>query len=164
MEVTRRFEIRENCRARMVIPLCSSKNGWSNNLMMNIFIHYSLSKIGKIGSHKRLSTASKALIEKFVECGIGPSKIARLLNKTSGSIGNIIVSPQYCTNHIAQGRKNNIGRECMWALEYFQHNSCHEDNFFFKIEVDTNGPVRNIFWADSLSRLAYMMFGGCSSF
>lgn len=82
------------------------------------------------------------------------------MNKTSGSIGNIIVSPQYCTNHIAQGRKNNIDRECMWALEYFQHNSCHEDNFFFKIEVDTNGPVRNIFWADSLSRLAYMMFGG----
>lgn len=117
------------------------------------------SKILRISSHKRLTQASKDMIQTLERCGLRPTKISRVLSYSSGRLETVNISSKACSSQLAQIRKNNMGRQCMKVIEYFQHESCIDHAFFFKIEVDTDSHRRSALWVDYRSRNSYMQFG-----
>jgi hypothetical protein len=50
------------------------------------------------------------------------------------------------------------------TLSYFEELKNNDPNFYYKIDLDANDRVRNLFWADGAARAAYKEFGDCVSF
>ncbi|GAV65263.1 hypothetical protein CFOL_v3_08778 [Cephalotus follicularis] len=48
------------------------------------------------------------MMDQFHGCGIGPSKIAKAINATSGSTP---ITTLHVSEHFRENRKNNVGRE-----------------------------------------------------
>lgn len=76
-----------NVKAKMVIKL-KERGKWVVEAVDDIHSHRfaSPSKVQNIRSHKNLASTSKKLIGELYFCGIGPSKITRVLNHNGGGI------------------------------------------------------------------------------
>ncbi|XP_020259008.1 protein FAR1-RELATED SEQUENCE 5-like [Asparagus officinalis] len=108
-------------------------------------------------SHQQFhkSQSCKRLIESLQEEGMPPSTISRVINATTGREGEL-VTPQQCIDHIRYQRVNNIGHECISIIKHFQSMTANDPEFYFAIEVDSNGQMRSVFWADERSRASYL--------
>ncbi|XP_077251984.1 protein FAR1-RELATED SEQUENCE 7-like [Tasmannia lanceolata] len=51
-----------------------------------------------------------------------------------------------------------MGKEGVLVAEYFQKKRSEDPNFQFAMELDINGNLRSMFWADSWAREAYLKF------
>lgn len=63
------------------------------------------------------------------------------------------------TDYIRTTRKNNISSECLSIISSFQDRIETDPDFYFAMEVDDFGKIRSAFWADGISRLAYLSLG-----
>ncbi|KAK8954279.1 Protein FAR1-RELATED SEQUENCE 2 [Platanthera zijinensis] len=111
--------------------------------------------------HRSHKVAHKSLIVKNAmdnlhEAGLGPSKIAKTLNATGV---NTDITAQNVIDHLRIKRKNNIGREGVLVAQYLQAHMVKDPNFFFALELDSDGILRSLFWADSRARNDYITFG-----
>lgn len=113
--------LREECVVKILIKL---KEGgkWVVEAFDDIYSHElaSPSKVSKIRSNKKLSSTLKKLIDEFYSCGIGPSKITRVLNHNGGGIVMGEFTSNDCRIHLSKAQKNNIGQHCSKVLKYFQ--------------------------------------------
>ncbi|KAK1360068.1 hypothetical protein POM88_044542 [Heracleum sosnowskyi] len=73
--------------------------------------------LAHLRSNKKASQEpqNKAVIDDFHSYGIGPAKIARLINVGSHSSSKI--TPQQVSGHLRTSRKSNMGRECKIVLD-----------------------------------------------
>ncbi|KAG2727616.1 hypothetical protein I3760_01G165700 [Carya illinoinensis] len=70
-----------------------------------------------------------------------------------------------CRNYIDKARYLRLGKGGSDALnEYFKRMRDQNDGFVFYMDVDDDGRLRNVFWADARSRAAYEYFGDVVSF
>ncbi|XP_073137554.1 protein FAR1-RELATED SEQUENCE 5-like [Henckelia pumila] len=84
------------------------------------------------------------------------------------------MSPQYenmtfiekdCGNFIDKVRRLRLGKEDATAIHiYFEKNNNQSPGFYFSIDYDEDGRLKNIFWADKRCRLAYKEFGDVVTF
>ncbi|KAK1397127.1 hypothetical protein POM88_006990 [Heracleum sosnowskyi] len=95
-------------------------------------------KKSRMRSNKKANQEShnKIVIDDYHSCGIGPSKIARLINVSSHGSSKII--PQQVSDHLKISRKSNIGKECRIVLEKLMERQAREPQFYYTIEVDEN--------------------------
>ncbi|KAI4308314.1 hypothetical protein L6164_031400 [Bauhinia variegata] len=56
-------------------------------------------------------------------------------------------------------RKRTLGRDAQNLLEYFKKMQAENPGFFYAIQLDEDGRMSNVFWADARSRTAYSHFG-----
>ena len=64
-------------------------------------------------------------------------------------------------NHVSIQKKRKIeGSDTRYLLTYMIAQKKADPEFFFKYTKDSEGHLRNIFWADSQSRIDYVAFGG----
>ncbi|KAG9439113.1 hypothetical protein H6P81_019278 [Aristolochia fimbriata] len=157
-DVKRRKNTRENCTANMLVGINSSGE-WVIRSFNDEHSHALVrtpSKVARVRSHHQLSPPCKRMISTFHDCRLGPGKISRVINETTGIP---TVTPKECTNILRGTRINNVRRECMAVVKYFQDKQISDPGFFFKIEVDESNQTRSVFWADSRSRSAYLEFG-----
>ena len=64
-------------------------------------------------------------------------------------------------NHVSVQKKRKIeGSDARYLLTYMIAQKKADREFFFKYTKDKDGHLRNIFWADSQSRIDYVAFGG----
>ncbi|KAK8955074.1 Protein FAR1-RELATED SEQUENCE 5 [Platanthera zijinensis] len=104
-------------------------------------------------SHK--SFVARSLMNQLCNSGLGPSKIARALNTTSG---NTSISCQQVIDQLRLEKKNNIGSEGVQVATYLQKQRILDHNFYYAIELDAEGTLKSIFWADSRARTDYFIF------
>ncbi|XP_070682525.1 protein FAR1-RELATED SEQUENCE 5-like [Malus domestica] len=70
-----------------------------------------------------------------------------------------------CKNYIEKVRRLRLGEGDATAVQnYFVSMQAQNANFFYAIDLDKNGRLRNVFWADARSRAAYEEFGDVVTF
>ncbi|XP_077251851.1 protein FAR1-RELATED SEQUENCE 5-like [Tasmannia lanceolata] len=113
-------------------------------------LHHSHNKFHKYATCKNLMTD----LDKI---GVGPSQIKRAINVTCDGSGSALTTNQVVT-HLRAQRANNMGREAVEIATKFHQKQSEDPNFFFKMELDVNGNLKSMFWADSRAREAYLKF------
>ncbi|XP_052198814.1 protein FAR1-RELATED SEQUENCE 6-like isoform X2 [Diospyros lotus] len=83
----------------------------------------------------------------------------------AGGYENLPVTGRDCRNYIAKAGQIRLGTGDAEALRnYFCRMQKRNCNFFYLIDMDGEGRLRNVFWADARSRAAYESFADVISF
>ncbi|XP_059669233.1 protein FAR1-RELATED SEQUENCE 5-like [Cornus florida] len=82
-----------------------------------------------------------------------------------GGYENLPFGERECRNYIAKARESRLGIGDAEALfNYFRRMQNRNPNFFYMIDTDEEGRLRNVFWADARCRATYESFGDVISF
>ncbi|XP_077251897.1 protein FAR1-RELATED SEQUENCE 5-like [Tasmannia lanceolata] len=148
---------RMNCKARMVMKLRDKE--WKVTTFDDIHSHDLTSPL-KTQMHRshsqfRKNKGCKNLIEQLSGSNFKPGQIKNAINSTSNAP---VVSTNQVIAHLIAVRENNMGKEAVIVANHFQKRKSEDPNFYFELELDANGTLRSMFWADSRAREAYLTF------
>ncbi|XP_077215982.1 protein FAR1-RELATED SEQUENCE 5-like [Tasmannia lanceolata] len=99
----------------------------------------------------------KNLMHKVHSDGFGPTGIARAINASNDGSSSAL-TPDQVSSHLRAQRANNMGREAATVANQFQQKRAEDPDFEFAMEIDVDGNLRSMFWADSRAREAYLTF------
>ncbi|GKV15771.1 hypothetical protein SLEP1_g26523 [Rubroshorea leprosula] len=115
--------------------------------------------------NKAMDSHVKKRLEVNDEAGISLSKNFQSLVVEAGGYENLPFTERDCRNYIAKARKLRLGAGDAEALcDYFFRMQQRNPSFFYIIDMDEEGRLRNVFWADPRSIVAYESFGDVISF
>ncbi|KAJ4778775.1 FAR1-related sequence 5 [Rhynchospora pubera] len=115
-------------------------------------------------SQKLMTNNIKQIIRDLTDQNIEPSKILAYLSTLEGGKDNIPFKRKDVSNLIAMDNAKLLGRDVETTLMNFQRKKEEDPEFFYAIDVDEDGCLKHIFWADGRSRRAYLEFGDVVTF
>lgn len=154
-----RPETRTGCPAMIVIKLVDSKT-WrivEVELEHNHQVNPEIKRFYK--SHKRMILAAKKAQQSEPVKEIHTIKLYRTAAVDAGSNGYIDVDQSDGRNPVDHSRHLELKEGDAHALyNYFCRMKLTNPNFFYLMDLDEEGRLRNVFWADARSRAAYNYF------
>ncbi|KAH7659854.1 FHY3/FAR1 family protein [Dioscorea alata] len=115
--------------------------------------------------NKKIDAYVKRRLELNDQAGISLSKNFHSLAVESGGYENLTYTEKNCRNYIAKARQFRLGVGDVVALgKYFSHMQQRNSKFFHLIDMDVEGRLKNVFWADARSIAANEAFGDVISF
>ncbi|KAH9653775.1 protein FAR1-RELATED SEQUENCE [Citrus sinensis] len=158
--------MRRSCRKgddgslRYVTFTCG-RNGKSKAKATNVLRLQPNQKIGcnaKIGG--RLD-----ILEINEEGGIKMTQSFKSIVVDAGGFENVSFLERDARNHVDKVRRLRLGEGDAIAIQrYFQKMQTENDGFYFSIDLDEEGRLKNVFWADLRSRATYKDFGDIVTF
>ena len=123
------------------------------------------SKSHFIRSHRKMTKAQEAEIDMARTCGIAPRETMELMAKQVGGPENFSFVYTDCKNYLRSKRMIDMKvGDTGGVLEYLQRKKAEDPDFYSAIQVDEDGLITNILWADAKMRLDYLLFGDAVSF
>ncbi|KAJ3707987.1 hypothetical protein LUZ61_011692 [Rhynchospora tenuis] len=95
---------------------------------------------------------------------IETAKIHELLGARHGGTKNLKFKRKDVSNVIASYNRELVGMDVETSLVYFQKKREEDPEFFYDVEVDEDGRLKNIFWVDGRARRAFQDFGDVVTF
>ncbi|XP_035542125.1 protein FAR1-RELATED SEQUENCE 5-like [Juglans regia] len=110
--------------------------------------------------NREVSDSVKRVLDINDMAGIRMNKSFGSLVVGAGGFENLPFLENDCRNYIDKARHLRLGKGGAEALrEYFCRMQYKNPGFFALIDLDDDGRLRNVFWADPRSRAAYQYFG-----
>uniref|UniRef100_J3KXX0 SWIM-type domain-containing protein n=1 Tax=Oryza brachyantha TaxID=4533 RepID=J3KXX0_ORYBR len=122
------------------------------------------SKKRNLRSHKCLSEEDKKIIRNLSAQNMKPSQILEYLAVQYGGKQNIRFKKKDVSNEVSAENRSLLGVDVDTTLCYFQKKKEKDPEFFYAIDLDENGAVKNIFWVDGRGRRSYQEFGDVVTF
>ncbi|XP_042940562.1 protein FAR1-RELATED SEQUENCE 5-like [Carya illinoinensis] len=157
---------RTDCKARVNATL-SKTDKWVFTTVENIHNHVTVNpkKTRLLRSHKVLDEYSQRVLDLNDRAGIRMNKNFLSLVVDAGGYENLQFQEKDCRNYIDKARHLRLGKGGGDALnQYFKRMRDKNDGFVSVMDVDDEGRLRNVFWADARSRAAYEYFGDVVTF
>ncbi|XP_031259814.1 protein FAR1-RELATED SEQUENCE 5-like [Pistacia vera] len=155
-----------DCKAHITASLHS--NGKWKILSIVIDHNHELSSPGKtryFKSNRIIQPYVKRKIELNDKAGIRPNKNFNSLLVEAGSGENLPFLQKDCRNYIEKVRRLRLGLGDASAIQkYFLKMQNENLNFFYIMDVDEDGRLKNILWVDAGSRAAFKEFGDVVTF
>lgn len=159
--VKRRCITRTGCKALMQVTL-SSEGEWVVDKFSDEHNHPfdSLSKVIKQRSHSifHRSNECKDVVTLLSKAGMKPSEITKIVNAFRGGEEDQLTRVQ-CSAIVSEERKCNLGKECHGIIMHFKEKAESDKDFYFAMDINEDGVLQNVFWADGRSRTSYCQFG-----
>lgn len=115
--------------------------------------------------HRRLDSMTKRVLEINDRAGIKPSKSYVSLVVAAGGYEQVKYGEKDVRNYLAKARDYRLGiGDAEAVCTYFKRMQIRNPNFFYVVDLDKDGRLRNLFWADARSRAAYESFSDVVSF
>ncbi|XP_042944600.1 protein FAR-RED IMPAIRED RESPONSE 1-like [Carya illinoinensis] len=109
--------------------------------------------------NREVSDSIKRVLDTNDLAGIRMNKSFRSLVVGMGGFENLPFLEKDCQNYIDKARHLRLGAGGAGALqEYFLRMQYKNPGFFASMDLDDNGRLKNVFWADPRSRAAYEDF------
>ncbi|XP_035550313.1 protein FAR1-RELATED SEQUENCE 5-like isoform X2 [Juglans regia] len=113
----------------------------------------------------RESETVKRVLDTNNLTGIQMNKSFGSLVVGAGGFENLPYLEKDCCNYIDNARHLRLGKGGAVALrEYFVRMQYKNPGFFALMDLDDDGRLKNVFWADPRSRVAYQYFGDVVTF
>ncbi|XP_037417812.1 protein FAR-RED IMPAIRED RESPONSE 1-like [Triticum dicoccoides] len=114
------------------------------------------SKARFLRCHKKLDLHAKRRLELNDQAGIRLNKIFGSLVMEAGGYGNLEFGEKECRNYLQETRRLKLGAGDAHAVyQYFLRMQSKDPDFFHLMDVDKDGRLRNVFWADARKVDAY---------
>ncbi|KAG6656205.1 hypothetical protein CIPAW_04G006000 [Carya illinoinensis] len=147
-------------------PRATTKTGCKVkvNATLNCHEKWVLTTVENSHNHITLSPKKNEYSQRILElndrAGIRMHKNFYSLVVDAGGYENLAFQEKDCRNYIDKARYLRLGKGGSDALnEYFKRMRDQNDGFVSYMDVDDDGRLRNVFWADAQSRAAYEYFG-----
>ncbi|XP_042972763.1 protein FAR1-RELATED SEQUENCE 5-like [Carya illinoinensis] len=115
--------------------------------------------------NREVSESVKRVLDTNDQAGIRLNKSFAALVQEAGGFENLPFSEKDCRNYIDKARHLRLGKGGAEALrQYFARMQHKNDGFFSDIDHDDDGRLKNVFWADARSRVAYKYWGDVVTF
>ncbi|KAH9705402.1 protein FAR1-RELATED SEQUENCE [Citrus sinensis] len=135
------------------------------NLILEYNHAVSPSKSRYYRCNRSISHFVKKQLEINEEAGIKMAQSFKSIVVEAGGFENVSFLERDATNHVDKVRRLRLGEGDAIAIQrYFQKMRTENDGFYFSIDLDEEGRLKNIFWADRRSRAAYKDFGDVVTF
>ncbi|XP_039130925.1 protein FAR1-RELATED SEQUENCE 5-like [Dioscorea cayenensis subsp. rotundata] len=160
-----RLSTKTNCEAK--INIIVGNNGCFTISSVNLEHNHALSphKARFQRCNKKMDAYVRKRLDLNDQAGIGLSKNFHSLAVESGGYENLTYTEKDCRNYIAKARQFRLGMGDAKALgNYFSRMQQRNSNFFHLVDMDEEGRLRNVFWADARSIAAYEAFSDVVSF
>ncbi|KAG6639156.1 protein FAR1-RELATED SEQUENCE 5-like [Carya illinoinensis] len=161
-----RATTKTDCKAKVNATLNKNEK-WVITTVEHVHNHITISpkKSRLLRSHKRLDEYSQRILDLNDRAGIRLNKNYFSLVVDAGGFENLDFQERDCRNFIDKARHLRLGKGGGDALyAYFQRMRMQNDGFVSAMDVDDDGRLRNVFWADARSRSAYEYFGDVVTF
>jgi len=115
-------------------------------------------------SARKVNPVHKSLLHAYSRANIGPSKTFHLLKEQVGGYENV-----GCTQRDLQNYKRDLQTllkdfDANVFIDNFRRKQEVNPSFFYAYELDEEGRLRYVFWADGICRKNYSLFGDVVSF
>ncbi|XP_040990904.1 protein FAR1-RELATED SEQUENCE 6-like [Juglans microcarpa x Juglans regia] len=155
--MTKRSEKAEDETIRYVTLACA-RSGKARNRTLNVAKPRPTRKT-------EFSETVKRVLDTNDLAGIRINKSFGSLVVGAGGFENLPFLENDCRNYMDKARHLRLGKGGTGALrDYFLRMQYKNFGFFALIDLDDEGRLENVFWADSRSRAAYQYFGDVVTF
>ncbi|XP_041010117.1 protein FAR-RED IMPAIRED RESPONSE 1-like [Juglans microcarpa x Juglans regia] len=114
---------------------------------------------------KKVDARVSKMLEINDEACITLSKNFKSVVVEAGGYENVTFGEKECRNYIDKARRLRLGVGSGVALcNYFEDMQKRNPEFYYKIDVDNEMWLKNVFWADAQSRVVYESFGDVITF
>ncbi|KAG6706726.1 hypothetical protein I3842_07G235200 [Carya illinoinensis] len=125
----------------------------------------SLKKSHFFRCNREVSDAVKRILDTNDQAGVWLNKSFGSLVVGAGGFENLSFLEKDCHNYINKARHLRLGASGAGALrEYFCRMQYKNPGFFALMDLDDDGRLKNVFWANPRSRAAYQYFGDVITF
>lgn len=114
--------------------------------------------------HKYMTDMEKGLIRTLNDNNIPTRQMYSILSYLRGGLTALLMKKKDISNYRTKINREIKGSDMTKVLEYFRKRQLEDPEFFYKIHLDDDNRVRNIFWTDACSMKHYAEFGECISF
>ncbi|KAJ1695920.1 hypothetical protein LUZ63_012618 [Rhynchospora breviuscula] len=156
---------RTGCKARLKIRL---QDGiWKVSVFVDDHNHPLITSPAKkrgLRSHRELDPEDRQYIKDMHAQNIEPVKIHQFLVAKHGGMKNVKFKRKDVSNQIASENRRFVGVDVEATLVYFQKKKEEDSEFYYDVEVDEDGHLKNIFWVDGRARRACQEFGDVVTF
>ncbi|KAI5323402.1 hypothetical protein L3X38_032474 [Prunus dulcis] len=158
----RRGCIRTSCEAKLEILKVKDKNKYIVVGFNEVHNHdmTTVDKVHLLRSHRNLTESTKAYSADMSKVNIPVHKQLSLLEVQVGGLENVMFVKRDVYNDLRDVRGEVIGHDAELLKEHFMAMQEKNESFYFKMEVDLEGRMGNVFWSDARSRRAYGFFFG----
>ncbi|KAF5470849.1 hypothetical protein F2P56_011337 [Juglans regia] len=150
------------------VTLTCARSGKAQNRTLNVANPRPTGKTeckAKINALREVSDAVKRVLDTNDLAGIRTNKSYRSLVVGAGGFENLLFLEKDCRNYIDKARHLRLGAGGAGALrDYFLRMQYKNPGFFYMMDIDDEGRLKNVFWADPHSRAAYQDFGDVVTF
>ncbi|OQU88877.1 hypothetical protein SORBI_3002G112850, partial [Sorghum bicolor] len=116
-------------------------------------------------SHRGIPKQEKDFIVLLHGCNLSTGRIMQLMSEFYGSAQLVPYDGKQVSNFRSTIHKTEKFKDMQETLDYFRALKEEDPEFFYKIKLDDNHRVENLFWVDSATRCAYKeAYNDCVSF
>ncbi|XP_019241123.1 PREDICTED: protein FAR1-RELATED SEQUENCE 5-like, partial [Nicotiana attenuata] len=150
---------RKNCRAR-INGILEENGSWRVSKVVKKHNHQLEPALSRLmAGHRSLSKSLKRTLAAKDIAGLRPSKNIRVAEVLAGGPENLGCTPKDCRNYILNSRKLQLQEGDAQSLPKFFSDMQQKDReFYYSVDVDSFGRLRNVVWVYSHSKVAYEEF------
>ncbi|KAF8400606.1 hypothetical protein HHK36_013905 [Tetracentron sinense] len=116
-------------------------------------------------SHKNLGSGTKRKLQSDCDAEVRTIKLYQTLLTDAGGDGSSTFDENYARNYIDQSKQLKLKKGDIQAIHnYFCRMQLKNPSFLYLMDLNDDGCLRNVFWADARSRAAYGYFGDVVAF
>ncbi|KAM3207361.1 hypothetical protein ACQJBY_062533 [Aegilops geniculata] len=118
-------------------------------------------------AHRGFTSLKKKFIKLLHDCNVGPSRMVQILSlihRKKRSLSSMPYLPADVTNLKAKYCRESKLADIEATIAYFDEKAKEDQDFFYRIRVDDEDRVRNMYWVDGAAIRAYKHFRDCLSF
>ncbi|KAJ4811762.1 Protein FAR1-RELATED SEQUENCE 5 [Rhynchospora pubera] len=156
---------RTGCKARLRIKF--EDDIWKVSIFYDVHNHplvTSPSKVRSLRSQRSMSPEVIQTIKSMSAQNIETAKIHEYLKVRKGVKKSLKFKRKDVSNVIASENRRMVGIDVESSLVYFQKKKEEDAEFFYDVEIDESGRLKNIFWVDGRARRAFQEFGDVVTF
>ncbi|XP_009588261.1 protein FAR-RED IMPAIRED RESPONSE 1-like [Nicotiana tomentosiformis] len=148
-----------NCRAR-INRILEENGSWRVSKVVKKYNHQLEPTLSRLmAGHRSLSKSLKRTIVAKDIVGLRPSKNIRVAEVLAGSPENLGCTPKDCRKYILKSRKLQLQEgDAQSLLKFFSDMRQKDREFYYYVDVDSFGRLRNVVWVHSHSKVAYEEF------
>ncbi|OIT25520.1 protein far-red impaired response 1, partial [Nicotiana attenuata] len=150
---------RKNCRAR-INGILEENGSWRVSKVVKKHNHQLEPALSRLmAGHRSLSKSFKTTLAAKDIAGLRPSKNIRVAEVLAGGPENLGCTPKDCRNYILKSRKLQLQEgDAQSLLKFFSDMQQKDREFYYSVDVDSFGRLRNVVWVHSHSKVAYEEF------
>ncbi|XP_073220961.1 protein FAR1-RELATED SEQUENCE 8-like isoform X1 [Cicer arietinum] len=160
-----RKETRTGCLAMVRLRLVESSRWRVDEVKIEHNHSFDPERAQNSKSHKRIDSGAKRKIEPTLDVEVRTIKLYRMPNADASSYGSLSSNEGGTSNNNNFSRRLKLKKgDAELISKYFCHRQLASPNFFYVMDLNDDGQMKNIFWIDSRSRAAYSYFGDVVAF
>ncbi|XP_058210670.1 protein FAR-RED IMPAIRED RESPONSE 1-like [Rhododendron vialii] len=154
-----------DCPAHVTVVILPDGKWRLNRIVLEHNHVQSPSKVRYFKCNRILDDHVKRKLELNDKAGINLNKTYDSLQIEAGGPGKLLYGQKDCRNYVDKVRRSLVKEGDAEAMHnYFMKMKADNSDFFFAMDLDDNGRLRNVFWADARSRAACKEFGDVVTF